>query len=289
MNNIASERNVKKRKRGQALTSAEIEVDTTLVADEKKKEAKKGKEAKTKKSEAREKRRETTGESDRLPGTAGATSIPESIPRDEIVSEKDDFPSKVAGLCKQNVDFVVSMLPSGLHDRMKQIHDSIQQSFLLRYSHSLRGILLAYDSVEILENDTAGGSVRNSAGHGRILNEMPYIHYTVRCCNALVFQPNQPGCVLGGQITGSFDSHIALLVFNYFHASVSAAELRRAHYEFNSKTEQWYYTKKVPNQTSQKSSHRQVLDLGTSIEFVVEKVHEANGIISLDGHLHSPL
>lgn len=52
---------------------------------------------------------------------------------------------------------------------------------LMKYSDGLGGIMLACENVRI-KNDGKG------EGRGWILNELPWIHYTVSC-DALVFRP----------------------------------------------------------------------------------------------------
>ena len=85
------------------------------------------------------------------------------------------------------MEFSVSLLPASLKNTEKNVYDSIRQ-MLLKYSGGIGGILLAFENVEIKKD-------KNSQGRGWILNELPYIHYTVGC-DALVFSP-RVGCQVG--------------------------------------------------------------------------------------------
>ena len=85
---------------------------------------------------------------------------------------------------KKKIGFVVSLLPATLKNTEKSVEDSIRQ-LLLKYSDGIGGILLAFDKVKI-------NVEKNSQGRGFILNELPYIHYSVSC-DALVFCPTV-GC-----------------------------------------------------------------------------------------------
>lgn len=153
---------------------------------------------------------------------------------------------------RKKLRLTVSLLPAGLANVLQSIEDNLRL-FLLKYSDGVGGIMLAFDNVDL-------------DGRGEILNELPYTHYKVTC-DALIFAP-QPGCCLRGEVTESFPSHVSLVVHKYFNASVAASDLQAAGMEFEDDC--WY-------------AGGQALVEGGSLEFVVDKVHESGGIISMDG------
>jgi DNA-directed RNA polymerase subunit E'/Rpb7 len=174
-------------------------------------------------------------------------------------------------LFQEQLELVVSILPGGLHDKESQIHAALR-SFLFRYTNdgNLNGIMLAYHNVSLLNN-----------GHGMIHHELPCIHYTIHC-TALIFRP-QSGNVISGIITGSFYSHIALIVFRFFNASISAQQLRSAGYEYDPIAEHWYHVENTTTRSHNNQAANNILHNNTMIHFVLDKVHEANGIISMEG------
>lgn len=155
---------------------------------------------------------------------------------------------------KKKVELTVSLLPADLANVKKSVEQHLRR-FLLKYADGVGGIMLAFDNVKV-------------GSRGAILNELPYIHYAVSC-DALVFAP-KPDAALRGIVTESFHSHLSLIVHQYFNASISAEELRSAGFEFDEDAEQWYHNDAA-------------LTKDDSVEFVVGRVHESGGIISIDG------
>lgn len=150
----------------------------------------------------------------------------------------------------RKIHLSASILPSGLGD-VKASVDRCIREFLLKYNERIEGILLAYKNVHISKD-----------GRGRIVEELPHIHYDVSC-DAIVFAPVLKG-QLKGRVTESFHSHISLVVFNYFNASISAAHLRAAGFEYNSEKDMWYEKKT-----------EYVVEKASYIRFAIENVHEA--------------
>jgi hypothetical protein len=75
---------------------------------------------------------------------------------------------------------------------------------------------------------------------------------------------------LSGTVNECFPSHIGCLVHSYFNAMVSADELRAAGFQFDSDEHVW----NKQNVTISNESH---------ISFVVEKIHEVEGTVSVEG------
>jgi DNA-directed RNA polymerase subunit E'/Rpb7 len=163
-------------------------------------------------------------------------------------SEKNEILSDL--LFRRKLRLNASILPSGLSDVKGSIDRCIRE-FLLKYSEGVGGIVLAYKNVDILKK-----------ARGSILEELPHIHYDVTC-EALVFSP-VPKAKLWGRVTESFHSHISLIVFNYFNASVSAAQLRQSGFDYNAEKDMWYETKS-----------EYVIDKAANMSFTIDKVHEA--------------
>mmetsp|Transcript_6476 Transcript_6476/g.11146 ORF Transcript_6476/g.11146 Transcript_6476/m.11146 type:complete len:289 (+) Transcript_6476:94-960(+) len=167
---------------------------------------------------------------------------------------------------RKRVQFTISLLPWSMRNCEQAVKSSIRK-MLLRYSDGLGGILLAYDDVKLQDprNDD------NSKGRGWILNELPYIHYEVTC-RALVFSPSL-GCELQGVVNGCFHSHIGILVMGNINAMVSAENMRRAGYKYDSELSQWTVG----------DDGYQTITNGSKIRFIVTKIHECEGTISIVG------
>jgi hypothetical protein len=101
-------------------------------------------------------------------------------------------PSKIKRsiFLKKKIDVDLSLLPSSLHNTDDAVQNSLNQ-LLLKFSDGLGGIMLACENVRVKSDG-------NSEGRGWILNELPWIHYTVSC-DALVFRP-----YIGCQVSPSF-------------------------------------------------------------------------------------
>jgi hypothetical protein len=65
---------------------------------------------------------------------------------------------------------------------------------------------------------------------------------------------------------------LGILVFNYFNAMVSADQLRASGYSFDPDLQNWV-----------SEGGAQTLSTEDKINFVVEKVHECEGTVSLEG------
>lgn len=158
----------------------------------------------------------------------------------------------------ERVVALASLLPSELKDVTKSAENLVGLD-LLRYSSVMGGVLLAYDKLVIL-ND----------GKGRIIGDLPYSHFKIQY-EALLFTP-KVGKRLRGIVTKSFSSHISIAVYHFFHASIQADVLNDSGYEWDEESEEW----QVPSEEGVKT-----ISIDTPISFVVDKIHEAGGILSL--------
>lgn len=158
---------------------------------------------------------------------------------------------------KKKIDLSASLLPAALHNCEEAVEDSIR-GLLMKYSEGLGGILMGYENVRLNQGE----------GKGWVLNELPHIHFDASC-DALVFCP-AIGCELQGVVNECRPSHLGVLVFNYFNAIVSGDHLRAAGLSFDPDLQNW-------------TSGTQTISIQDKIHFTVEKVHECDGTVSLEG------
>jgi len=151
----------------------------------------------------------------------------------------------------------VSLLPSDLHQTKDKGVARLLGMQLLRFSDELGGVLLAYNKLELLDH-----------GNAFILDDSPYLHFNISY-TAVTFDP-AVGSNLEGKITKTYASHIALNVLHYFHASITADVLKNAGFHYDATLEQW-------------QDKEETLGEGAVLSFVVSKVFEADGIMSLSG------
>ncbi|KAL7569226.1 hypothetical protein ACA910_016781 [Epithemia clementina (nom. ined.)] len=161
-------------------------------------------------------------------------------------------------LHKEKLSMTVSLLPGNLGFVEANVEDAMR-GFLLKYSAGFKGILLAFEDLEI-----------RNIGKGRILGELPHIHYDIEC-SALVFKPSV-GADLDGMIVESFDSHVSMIVHDYFNASITAHHLQNSGFQYDQTEGEWVH-----------STSNNRLAKGALLGFTIERVHESGGIISIDG------
>lgn len=77
---------------------------------------------------------------------------------------------------------------------------------------------------------------------------------------------------LTGVVNECFPSHVGMLVHSFFNAMVSSDHLQSAGYVFKPQTQQWA-----------RESDSKVLGKKGKVDFVVQKIHECDGIISMEG------
>jgi len=162
---------------------------------------------------------------------------------------------------KKFVSFMLSLPPSSMAN-MSKAYNTCLQSMLLKYSDSLDGVMLSYSNVKIDES-------KNKGPYGRIIDELPHIHVFVTC-DVLVFTP----CVgkqLSGVVSESFPSHIGFLVYELFNAMVNSDSLMNSGFTFDTDLNQWV-----------KDESGMSIAEGDIVQFTVEKLHECEGLISLE-------
>jgi len=172
--------------------------------------------------------------------------------QDTSLEEKSKAEHK-ASLFKKKFAMTVSLLPASLSNIGEGIQESLEDS-LLQYSEGFDGILMAFDNIKVL-------------GHGSMLNELPYIHFDITV-EALVFRPAE-GCDLVGKVTETFPSHVSLLVYNFFNASISAEELRKSGFALDG--DQWTI------------GDEKTLSVNDEVHFICDEFFESSGIVSITG------
>lgn len=193
------------------------------------------------------------------PDSSNVLKKQQSKKKDLVVQFDEDKPI----FFRKRAKLSISLLPWSLRDCKQSVESSIRK-ILLKYSDGLGGVVMAYDDVKLQDHE----GDNKSKGKGWVLNELPHVHYDVSC-NVLVFSPSL-GCELKGVVNECFPSHVGILVFDYINAMVSAETIREAGYKFDLDLQTW--TMGGDSITS-----------GVKINFVVTKIHECNGTISIEG------
>lgn len=155
----------------------------------------------------------------------------------------------------------VSLLPASLKDIFGAIRANVYE-LLMRYNEAVGGVVLALNKIEFPPGEK----------HGRIYAEMPHIHFAISA-QAQVFRP-LPNTILRGAVTSVSSSHVGMLVYGIFNASLSSPELVRVGYSYSQLLNQW---------ERKAEAMEDVIAMGTVITFAVSKLHQAQGLISIDG------
>ncbi|CAM9171660.1 unnamed protein product [Pylaiella littoralis] len=171
----------------------------------------------------------------------------------------------------------VSLLPSDIGDIYAGIRRNIYQ-FLMRYNESLGGVLLAVSELSFDDGDGA-------AREGRIVDEMPHIHFDVKA-KAQVFRP-QPGHILEGRVNKVTSTHVGMLVCGIFNASVASESMGEG-FRFDLAAREWRKGRSTADGGGGGDGDGdgdEVIAVDCDTKFVVTRMHEAAGLISIEGSL----
>jgi len=137
--------------------------------------------------------------------------------------------------------------------------DEYLNALLMKYVEVLKGVVLAYSEIHLLEPC------------GRIINEMPYIHFNISV-KLLVFSP-YAGCILTGTVTKLGSDYIGLLVYNVFNASIGREHLER------------YKDILVPHPPDGwlHLGNGSIIKVGTELPFMVTDMVNINNIFTVKG------
>ena len=88
---------------------------------------------------------------------------------------------------------------------------------------------------------------------------------------------------LKGVVNECFPSHVGMLVRSFFNAMIPAAVLNNHGYEFNYLTQKWH--KHRYDSSIDANVNVATIGINDEISFLVEKIHECAGVISIEGSL----
>jgi len=196
-----------------------------------------------------------------------------------------------------------ALLPASLPDIPKCIQTSLH-SLLLMYNANMGGVLMSLEEgVKLLPIDhkvTGGNSAsrNNIRGSGlvggSIVDDLPYIHYRFQV-KGLLFCPAL-GMKLTGKVVECTSTFITLTTHHILSTKISTAKLHEQGFFYNSGTLEWTRERDgLSNNFAREEDGGEEEDcdaiLGPStsiylddvVEFVIERIHECGGYISLDG------
>lgn len=188
----------------------------------------------------------------------------------------------------------VALLPSSLSNVPKTIK-SLLHSLLLMYDANMGGVLLSLeDGIKLLplKPRSVGGrssndSYSNGLVGGRIVDDLPYIHYRFQF-QGLLFCPIV-GMKLKGQVIECTPTFITLTTNHILTTKISTENLNQQGFFYNGVSLEWTRERVDTAMKQDSDNEDEVLGPSTSIylddtvEFVVERIHECGGYISLDG------
>ena len=134
----------------------------------------------------------------------------------------------------------------------KQLND-----MLLKYSEEIEGTPVAYSNLELPKG----------MEYGRILGAEPWVHGDLRA-TMVVFRPIR-GLKLRGMVSAVSDSHVSLLVYGMFNASLSAQDLSK-HYRYNYENTTW------------ESYERGDIQVNDYLDITVVSFQQAHGVLNLN-------
>jgi len=167
----------------------------------------------------------------------------------------------------------LSLLPDCLADPAAHVRRALNE-MLMTYNHALGGVPVAWRQARWHgTGDTRGqGTI---GGRGRVVEEGPHLHLEV-VARALAFCPRPGKKAMGRVRRADAPSHVGLLVGGLFNAAVAADELAPAGWAYDDGRACWL-----------DSTGENQLKVGDSIEFTILSLHEAAGVISLEGSMHA--
>jgi hypothetical protein len=189
----------------------------------------------------------------------------------------------------------VALLPSSLSNVPKTIK-SLLHSLLLMYDANMGGVLLSLeDGIKLLplKPRSVGGRSSNNDNNsnglvgGRIVDDLPYVHYRFQF-QGLLFCP-MVGMKLKGQVIECTPTFITLTTNHILTTKISTEKLNQQGFFYNGVTLEWTRERVDTAMKQDTDDEDDVLGPSTSIylddtvEFIVERIHECGGYISLDG------
>jgi hypothetical protein len=188
----------------------------------------------------------------------------------------------------------VALLPSSLLDVPKCIQ-SLLHSLLLMYDAKMGGVLLSLeDNVKVLPIDNKSSSAAGFGSNvgligGRIVDDLPYIHYHFQA-KGLLFCP-KIGMKLKGQVVECTSTYITLTTHHILSTKIWTEKLHEQGFFYNEMSMEWTRERETTTNTilTREGDDADILGPSTSIylddivEFVVERLLECGGYITLSG------
>ena len=153
------------------------------------------------------------------------------------------------------VELKCAILPGDLASPMDAIKMQLND-MLLKYNEDLQAVPLCFSKIEF---DVGKDS-------GRVMAEEQWIHVDL-VTSLLLFKP-LAGRTIHGYINQISDSHISLLLYGMFNASIAADELGKK-FKFNHSTQSW-------------ESPDGNLSHGDYMKCRIINFHFANGVLSIN-------
>lgn len=186
----------------------------------------------------------------------------------------------------------VALLPTSLPDVPKCIK-SLLQTLLLMYDSNMGGVLLSLeDDIKLLPVDYKATSSSRGSGSsnnrnsgligGRIVDDLPYVHYKFQM-NGLLFSPTL-NMKLTGQVIECTQTYITLTTHHIVSTKISTEKLQEVGFYYNETSFEWEKRKVgKDNDNDTLVGPLTTICLDDRVDFIVERIHECGGYISLDG------
>jgi len=166
------------------------------------------------------------------------------------------------------VDTVVkiAVLPHELGDITSTIRKKLN-AMLFTYSIQLEAVPVMYTDL----------SFDNDELVGKVMAEQPWIHVDVKA-KIMQFNP-VPGRVVQGKVKTVSDSHVSILAYGMFNASIAGEKLSES-YKYNEESNVWESLK------SSKSGRTVApIEEGSVIEFTAINCQYTHGVFFLEGNI----
>jgi DNA-directed RNA polymerase subunit E'/Rpb7 len=166
------------------------------------------------------------------------------------------------------VDTVVkiAVLPHELGDITSTIRKKLN-AMLFSYSIQLEAVPIMYTDL----------SFENDALVGRVMAEQPWIHVDVRA-KIMQFNP-VPGRVVQGKVKTVSDSHISILAYGMFNASIAGEKLSES-FKYNEESNMW-----EPLKTTKGGNTAANIEEGSVVNFTAVNCQFSHGVFFVEGSL----
>jgi DNA-directed RNA polymerase I subunit RPA43 len=128
---------------------------------------------------------------------------------------------------------------------------------LLKYSEEIQGTPVSFSNLEL----------PRGMEYGRLLGAQPWVHVDLRA-TVVIFRPIR-GLQLKGMVNQVSDSHVSLLVYGMFNASLSARDLAN-HYTFDQENSTW------------ESNEKGDIQVNDYIDITIHSFQQAHGVLNLN-------